>query len=115
MPSFPDATNDEINQALLLAEQSFHSFRNLNGQKRSSLLIGIANGLEQDKERIISVAENETHLGLPRLKMEFLRTISELHNFAKLADSMEWKELSSEFENHEAKLNSNLKKENLQP
>ncbi len=113
MPSFPDATNDEINQALLLAEQSFHSFRNLNGQKRSSLLIGIANGLEQDKERIISVAENETHLGLPRLKMEFLRTISELHNFAKLADSMEWKELSSEFENHEAKLNSNLKKENL--
>jgi NADP-dependent aldehyde dehydrogenase len=111
--SFPDANNEEINQALLLAEQSFHSFRNLIGQKRSSLLIAIANGLEQDKERIISVAENETHLGLPRLKMEFLRTLSELHNFAKLADSMKWKELSSEFDNHGVGLNSNLKKENL--
>lgn len=113
MPTFPDATNEEINQALLLAEQSFHSFRNLNGHERSSLLIAIANGLEKEKERIISIAEYETHLGLPRLKMEFLRTVSELHNFAKLADSMEWKEFSSDHDNYGAKLNSNLKKENF--
>lgn len=113
MPTFPDATHEEINQALLLAEQSFHSFRKLSGHERSLLLEAIANGLNQGKERIISLAEKETKLGLPRLKMEFLRTISELHNFANLAKSMEWKELSSELDSVGSRLNFNLCKENL--
>ena len=51
-----------------------------------------ADGLEQDAEEIIGIADSETSLGLPRLEVELKRTADQARLFADLARSSDWLE-----------------------
>ena len=94
--NFADATPEEIDLTLREAEGAFHFFRKLPGEKRADLLEAIAEGLEENADEIVAIAEDETNLGLPRLKMELGRTIGETRHFAELTRSNTWLESRSD-------------------
>ncbi|MDE0577628.1 MAG: aldehyde dehydrogenase (NADP(+)) [Opitutales bacterium] len=94
--AFPDATTAEVDITLRAAAQAFHSFRKLSGERRATFLETIADILESNSEEIISLADRETSLGLPRLGMELERTANETRLFAELARSEDWLESRSD-------------------
>ncbi len=94
--AFPDATTAEVDITLRAAAQAFHSFRKLSGERRATFLETIADRLESNSEEIISLADRETSLGLPRLGMELKRTANETRLFAGLARSEDWLESRSD-------------------
>ena len=94
--AFPDATTAEVDITLRAAAQAFHSFRKLSGERRATFLETIADILESNSEEIISLADRETSLGLPRLEMELRRTANETRLFAGLAQSEDWLESRSD-------------------
>lgn len=93
---FTDATDEDIEGAHLLANRCFHHFRKLPGEKRGNFLRLIAYEVEQNREKLIRLAQEETSLGFPRLEMELSRTSHELRLFAELAENNQWREYSSE-------------------
>ncbi|MBO94792.1 MAG: aldehyde dehydrogenase (NADP(+)) [Opitutales bacterium] len=90
--SFPDASEDQVDSALRAAEAAFPVYRKLPGDRRARFLESIANGLERGAKEIIDLANNETSLDLPRLKIELRRTAGQARFFADLARSGEWRE-----------------------
>ena len=94
--NFPDSTSEAIVGALEAGSAAFHPFRKLSGERRATFLEKIADILEQNTEEIISLADRETSLGLPRLGMELKRTANETRLFAKLARSEDWRESRSD-------------------
>jgi NADP-dependent aldehyde dehydrogenase len=94
--AFPDATTAEVDITLRAAAQAFHSFRKLSGERRATFLETIADILESNSEEIISLADRETSLGLPRLRMELERTADETRLFAEIARSEDWLESRSD-------------------
>jgi 2,5-dioxopentanoate dehydrogenase len=92
---FPDSTSESIEYGLEAATVSFNSFRKLSGERRAIFLETISGLLEHNTNEIISLADGETSLGLPRLRMELQRTVNETRLFAKLARSGDWRESSS--------------------
>lgn len=113
MPTvFPDATEEEIDACLNKAAKCFNFYRKLDGLTRAEFLFQIARELEYGKEKIISVSNQETNLGIPRLQAELTRTISEIEVFSNLAKSGEW--LQSSFQEiGESPLLTNLYKCNV--
>ncbi len=93
---FPDSTSEAIEYGLEAATVAFHSFRKLSGERRATFLETIDDLLEQNTEEIISLADGETSLGLPRLRMELQRTVNETRIFAKLARTEDWRESRSD-------------------
>ena len=93
---FPDSTSEAIEYGLEAATVAFHSSRKLSGEHRATFLETIADLLEQNTEEIISLADGETSLGLPRLRMELQRTVNETRIFAKLARTEDWRESRSD-------------------
>ena len=94
--AFPDATTAEVDITLRAAAEAFHSFKKLSGERRATFLETIADILESNSEEIISLADRETSLGLPRLGMELKRTANETRLFAGLARSEDWLESRSD-------------------
>jgi NADP-dependent aldehyde dehydrogenase len=94
--AFPNATSEEVDCSLEAAAQAFHSFRKLSGERRANFLETIADRLESNSEEIMSLADRETSLGLPRLGMELRRTVNETRLFAGLARSEDWLESRSD-------------------
>jgi alpha-ketoglutaric semialdehyde dehydrogenase len=94
--AFPDATTAEVDISLQTAAGAFHIFRKLSGERKASFLNAIADLLEQNTEEIISLANGETSLSLPRLRMELQRTVNETRLFAELAQSGNWRESRSD-------------------
>ena len=94
--NFPDASSEAIVGALEAGSAAFHPFRKLSGERRATFLEAISGGLESNAEEIVSLANHETSLGLPRLKMELGRTVNETRIFASLARSEEWLESRSD-------------------
>ena len=93
---FPDSTSESIEYGLEAATVSFNSFRKLSGERRAIFLETISGLLEHNTNEIISLADGETSLGLPRLRMELQRTVNETRLFAKLARSEDWRESRSD-------------------
>ncbi len=93
---FPDATSAEVDSALRAAAEAFLAFRKLSGEKRAAFLEAIVDGLECDAEEIVSLANGETSLGRPRLKMELGRTANETRLSAELTRSDAWREPRSD-------------------
>jgi len=84
---YSDPQQIEIEKALLLADQGFQQYRNLSGTRRGQFLRNIAQELEAKKSNLITVAQEETSLGIHRLEIEFKRTLSEITLFVDLAES----------------------------
>jgi NADP-dependent aldehyde dehydrogenase len=93
---FPDATHKQIDDALELASSCFVEFSKKKGSERSNFLNCIAFQLESKKNMIVEVADNETRLGNQRLISELNRTVLQIREFARLAETGHWREQTIE-------------------
>jgi len=81
---FYNATDDEINRAVLEAARTFRTMRQSSAETRAALLEAIAAEIEKLGAALIETADAETGLGMPRLEGERGRTTSQLRLFASL-------------------------------
>ena len=90
-PGFHQATPEEVDRAMMLAESAFRSdghFR--TPDTRARLLETIAAELEALGDELIQRAQAETGLPEARLKGERQRTVSQLRMFAELVREGSW-------------------------
>ena len=89
-PAFHEATQDEINSALVLAKSASDFLRNSTGSDRKRLLDAIADEMEADADLIKNRVGEETGYPQPRLDGEFGRTVMQLRVFGKVAEEGDW-------------------------
>ena len=85
--ALPANTTAELHAAIDKAHAAFDSWQATDGAQRASLLNALAVALEQDREKLVELADAETGLGLPRLNGELDRTAFQLRRFATIAQS----------------------------
>ncbi len=86
-PRFADSSASEIDAAVRAAHDAFADWQSSDGHIRAALLKALALALEQDRENLVSLADQETGLGLPRLNGELDRTAFQLRRFATIAQN----------------------------
>src|SRR3954447_22872424 len=86
MARYQDATLNEIDESLIRSWQAFQEYRKLDLKDRALFLRTIAEEMDQEREALISVAADETHLDDNRLKVEFKRTIYQLTSYASACE-----------------------------
>src|SRR5438128_3655600 len=79
-----------VDRAARAASDAFATYGWLNGRKKGELLRAIASRLEVTGDAIIAIANQETSLGIPRLKSELARTCNQLRMFAGLVEEGSW-------------------------
>lgn len=89
-PSFPEATESEVNQALEAADKAFQSYRKETPQRRAIFLRLIADELEALGDDLIERAVLETALPPQRITGERGRTCAQLRMFAELIEEGSW-------------------------
>src|SRR5690348_10879207 len=89
---YKDATVEEINEAIELAWNAFHIYRELSLAQRADFMHAIATELEQLGDELLETAHEETHLPLARLKNEKARTVFQLNSYADACAKGEWLE-----------------------
>lgn len=89
-PEYVSASQDDIEQATLLAEQAFPVYAKLSGAKKAALLRAIAEGLEAVRDPLVERAHMETALPVPRLEGEVARTANQLRLFADVTEEGSW-------------------------
>jgi NADP-dependent aldehyde dehydrogenase len=89
---FHEATEQEIDQAMELAANSFVTYKNTSGKARGAFLRAIAARLEERSEDLVQVYTLESGLPAGRAKGELGRTTGQLRAFAALAESGSWVE-----------------------
>ena len=77
---------EQLDAAVHAASLAFVSWSASTGAKRGTLLRGLAAALEADREALVTLADEETALGLPRLNGELDRTAFQLRRFADIAE-----------------------------
>ena len=85
--ALPATTTAELNTAIDKAGEAFDGWQASDGASRANLLNALAAALEQDREKLVELADAETGLGLPRLNGELDRTAFQLRRFATIAQS----------------------------
>lgn len=91
-PLFYEATNAEIEEAVTLATEAFHSYGKLSGARKAIFLDTIADEILALDDTLISTYCSETGLPEGRAKGERGRTIGQLRSFAKLVREGSWVE-----------------------
>jgi len=89
---FVEATLDEINEAVNLAQDAFLAFQHTTGEQRAQLLRTIADKLEQADAELIESYCNESGLPEGRAINEKGRAIFQLRAFAAHVEKDEWTE-----------------------
>lgn len=89
-PCAYEATDEEIDAALRVAEQAFGEFRHKPASQRAALLEAIAEEIDGTGDALIERADCETALGPDRLKAERGRTVGQLRMFASLIREGSW-------------------------
>ena len=87
---FFEATSEEINEAVRLAQTAFFALKKIDPLQRATFLREIIRQLEVSKDLILTIYQLETALPLVRAEAEFRRTINQLINFAQLLESGQW-------------------------
>jgi acyl-CoA reductase-like NAD-dependent aldehyde dehydrogenase len=82
MTSFQDSTPADVHAAAEAAHLAFASFGASDAITRATLLRGLADALESQREALVTLADAETHLGAGRLNGELDRTAFQLRGFA---------------------------------
>lgn len=75
-------TLDHLNSRVDAAHAAFEKARAANPATRAAWLEAIAAALENDADALVALADQETHLGEPRLRGELKRTVFQLRLFA---------------------------------
>jgi NADP-dependent aldehyde dehydrogenase len=89
-PVYTDATEKEIDRALVLAEDCFARFRATDPEERADFLEAVAGQVEALGEDLINRAMAETGLPEARLVGERARTTGQLRAFASLVREGSW-------------------------
>ncbi|MEP6684080.1 MAG: aldehyde dehydrogenase (NADP(+)) [Parafilimonas sp.] len=87
---FYEATNNEIDEAVQKAYDAFLLYRNIAGTIKANFLQSIATGIEVQRDSLLQIAMQETHLTEPRLNGEINRTINQIKLFADLLNEGSW-------------------------
>lgn len=88
--TFAEATSDEIDQAVQLAETAFEAYRDKTGKEKAAFLETIAEELGKIEENLAQIATQETGLPEGRIKGELGRTMGQLKLFASLLRDGSW-------------------------
>ena len=78
-----EAVIDSPHLQIERASQAAHEWSVSGAEVRARLLKGLADGLDEQREPLVALAHQETHLGLPRLNGELDRTCFQLSAFAQ--------------------------------
>lgn len=84
-----ESTFADINAAVAAALSVNEKWASSSAAQRSALLRELASGLEADRERLVALADAESHLGTARLNGELDRTAFQLRAFADAVDAGE--------------------------
>ena len=88
--AFHEATKEEVDRAIQLAEKAFRNYSGLSSERRAAFLEAIAEEIEALGHRLMQQAESETSLPFPRLQGECGRTMNQLKLFAKVVREGSW-------------------------
>ncbi|HTF16709.1 MAG TPA: aldehyde dehydrogenase (NADP(+)) [Chryseolinea sp.] len=88
--SFYEATDEEINDAVMGAVDAFETFAAVTHATRARFLRTIAQEIEFLGDMLLETASHETGLGLERLRGERGRTMNQLNAFAAFIDDNAW-------------------------
>src|SRR5258708_2188178 len=89
-PAFHEATVEEIDAALQLAERGFVEYRRRSAKERATFLNAIAAEIEALGEELIQKAVDESALPSARITGERGRTTAQLRMFAALIEEGSW-------------------------
>ena len=90
--SFHDATNAEINEAVVAAQAAFFELQKVSGEKLGDLLDAIATKIEAAGDILLDRAHAETALPMIRLQGERGRTCNQMRMFAQMARDGSWRQ-----------------------
>jgi 2,5-dioxopentanoate dehydrogenase len=91
-PGFHEATLEEVNEAVELAEEAFKEYRNRNGKDKANFLETIANEILALDDELIKRCCEETALPEAQITGERNRTVNQLKLFAELLREGSWVE-----------------------
>ena len=80
--TFAEATAQEVNEAVIAADNAFAAYRQTSSIQKADFLDEIAKQIMADVDNIIAIAHQETGLPLARLQGETGRTCNQLKMFA---------------------------------
>lgn len=89
---FKDASLQEINQAMELAWNAFHLYRNTSLKQRADFMRAIAREIEALGDELLQVTGRETNLPEARLRNERARTMFQLNSYADACEKGDWLE-----------------------
>lgn len=101
--SFNIATEEEIEQAMILANSAFETYKNISGAQRAAFLNAIADGIMDLGDALVQRAMQESGLPEGRIKGERGRTVNQLRLFADIAKEGSWVEASIDLANPDRK------------
>ena len=86
MSAFQDSIPADVEAAARAAHAAFASFGSSSAATRASLLRALADALEANREPLVKLADEETHLGTARLNGELTRTAYQAEFFASVVE-----------------------------
>lgn len=78
-----DTNINSQNEQIERASQAAHEWSTSSAEVRAQLLRALADGLDSQREQLVALAHQETHLGAPRLNGELDRTCFQLRALAQ--------------------------------
>ncbi len=88
---FYQATEEEVEKAIQLANKAFAPYRKLPNQKRATFLREICKEIDQIEEQLLACYCMESGLSKERAKIEKTRTLFQLETFAQVLDTKAWR------------------------
>jgi NADP-dependent aldehyde dehydrogenase len=98
--AFYEATQEEIEKAVSVANSAFTEFRAMSGEKRAAFLNAAANEIEGLGDTLFQTYMSETGLPEGRAKGECGRTLGQLRMFAELIKTEDWRNPTQSGENN---------------
>ena len=89
-----ESTEDEVAQLVAGAAAVAREYGRSSREDRAALLRAIADELEEGREQLAQIADDETALGLPRLSAELVRTVFQLRAFAEMLEEGSYLEVT---------------------
>jgi 2,5-dioxopentanoate dehydrogenase len=90
LQEYHEASSDEVDRALTLADECFDDFRSLPAHRRANFLDAIANSLVNLGDALLEQCHAETALPMARLQGERARTINQTRMFAAMVREGSW-------------------------
>lgn len=85
-----ETTMNEIDELAEKAYTAFLTYRHAQPSQKINFLNGIADSLDKERVRLITLASKETNLPYDRLEGEYNRTINQLRQFSDLLKDGSW-------------------------